>query len=126
MLMPMAKKSEQAPALAPEEAKVLIDRLDAVVRNFSGSFDELESALGMYLLGRHMGWKVLYLMHTKRTVAKYESILGINVREEFEEEGPGARRSLAFTAALGLSNFWKVVSGEHKLDLEREQRKHID
>ena len=29
----------------------------------------------MYMIGRHFGWKVLYLIHTKKTIAKYEGIL---------------------------------------------------
>jgi hypothetical protein len=122
----MAKKKEQAPPLSPAEAKEAFDRLDAVIQRFSGPLDELEAALGMYLLGRHVGWKVLYLIHTKRTVAKYEAILGIDVRSEFQEEGPGASRSLAFSAAKQFSNFWKVVSGEQKLDLDRDQRRSFE
>ena len=77
----------------------------------------------MYVLGRHVGWKVLYLVHSKRTVPKYEAILGINVREEFADAGPEAERSLGYRAAQVLSNFWKVVSGETKLDIERDQRR---
>lgn len=121
----MPKPREYAPPLQPDDAKRLSDRLDKVVKDFTGQFDELESAVGMYLLGRHVGWKVLYLLHSKRTIAKYEAILGVNVREEFPEEGPGAARSVAYLAAQKFSNFWKVVSGEQKIDVDREHRKTI-
>lgn len=79
----------------------------------------------MYMLGRHVGWKVLYLIHTKRTIARYEEILGINVREEFAPEAADADRSLAWRIAKNVSNFWKVVSGEEKLGLEREERRTL-
>lgn len=82
------------------------------VLNFEGQFDELEKALGMLRLGHHVGWKPLVLIHSKRTVAKYEDILGIKLREVFPEEGPSADRSLAYKIARQLSNFWKAVSGE--------------
>jgi len=99
--------------------------MDEVIRNFRGGLDELESALGMYMIGRHFGWKVLYLIHTKKTVAKYEKILGIVAREEFESETVDSHRSLGFQAASALSNFWKVVSGDEKLPLDREQRRSL-
>jgi hypothetical protein len=40
--------------------------------------DELEQALGMYALGHHVGLNVLGLVHNKRTIRKYEKILGIS------------------------------------------------
>ena len=42
------------------------------------------------------------------------------------EVGPEAHRALAFRAAETLSNFWKVVYGETKLDLERDQRRMME
>ncbi|MHB1668340.1 hypothetical protein [Thiomonas sp.] len=121
----MTKARRHAPPLEAEEAKRLLERIDKAMHDFKGQLDELESAVGMCVLGRHVGWKVLYLVHSKKTVAKYEAILGIKIREEFPEVGPEAERSLAFKAVQAVSNFWKVVSGEHKLELDREQRRTI-
>ena len=59
------------------------DLFDRAAANFTGGADELESAIGMYVLGRHFGWRVLYIIHSKKTVAKYEQILDIEVRKEF-------------------------------------------
>jgi len=89
---------------------------DRAVQNFRGTTDELESAIGMFVLGRHFGWKVLYIVHSKKTVKKYEDILGISVRDEFKEEEPEASRSMGYTIAKTFSNFWKVVSGDEKVD----------
>lgn len=113
----------QAPALSAEKAKEMSDRFDEVLRGYRGDAGELESAIGMYFLGRHLGWKPLYIIHSKKTVAKYEEILGINVREEFPEEGPASERSMGYRVAKGFSNFWKVVSGEEKID--RADRKEM-
>lgn len=114
--MAKSPKRPRAPALTPEEAQRISELLDRAVAKFTGDIGELESALGMYVMGRHVGWRVLYIMHSKKTVAKYEEILGINVREEFPEEGPDADRSVGYTIAKKFSNFWKVVSGEEKID----------
>lgn len=97
--------------------------MDEAILNFHGALDELEGALGMYMLGRHFGWKVLYIVHSKKTVRKYEQILGIDVRTEFEAETPDSVRSNGYRLAQAFSNFWKVVSGEEKID--RSERKLI-
>jgi hypothetical protein len=121
----MPPKKRPPPTFTPEQAARAAEVVQGAVQRFGGSFDELESALGMYMLGRYVGWKVLFLMHSKRTIRKYEQILDIRVRDEFDEEGSESDRSLAYTAAKTLSNFWKIVSGEAKLDLEKDERKHF-
>jgi hypothetical protein len=122
----MAKKPKQ-PIENLDEAKlarfgqVLQDAVD----RFDGQTDELEAALGMYALGHYVGWKVLVLVHSKKTIRKYEQILGITVREEFPEEGSQSHRSRALSIAKTLSNFWKAVSGEDK-SIDRTERKLLE
>lgn len=92
---------------------------------FSGQLDEFEAAVGMMHLGHHLGWKPLVLIHNKRTIRKYEEILDINIREMFKDEGPSAERSMGYSVAKKLGNFWKAVSGELKDDQLREQRREL-
>jgi hypothetical protein len=104
------KKTELIPA---EEAKARHDLMDQVIFNFAGDFSELEGALGMYMIGRHFGWKVLYIIHSKKTIRKYEEILGIAVRDVFPEVGPDAERSNGYRAVQHATNFWKsITSGQ--------------
>lgn len=93
--------------------------------NFHGMIDEYEAAVGMMHLGHHLGWKPLVLIHNKRTIRKYEEILGIDIREMFPEEGPSADRSLGYSIAKKLGSFWKAVSGELKDDSLRTQRREL-
>lgn len=75
---------------------------------------ELERAIDMLFVDRQLGWKVLYLTHSKATIRKYEEIVDIKVRDFFPEVGSHARRSMGWKIAEKLSNFWKEVSGnEH-------------
>jgi hypothetical protein len=92
---------------SPEE---LVAIADEATKNFKGQFPELESAIGMLFTGRKVGWKVLYLVHSKSTIRKYEEILGIKVREFFPEVGPLAHKSVGWMIAQKLSNFWKEVT----------------
>ena len=110
-------KSKVMP-VAADEAKRIIDKLDEAIKHHQGGIDIVEQAVGMYLVGRHFGWRVLYLVHSKRTIRKYEEILGIKVQEEFPEVGTDADRSVAWLAAKKVSNFWKAVSGDVRLEVE--------
>lgn len=92
---------------------------------FKGQFDELEAALGLLHLGDHLGWKPLVLIHNKRTIRKYEEILGIVVREFFVPEGPSADRSIGYSIAKKIGNFWKAVSGEEKSDDLKAHRREL-
>ena len=118
-----AKKRVSATLTTAQQLRAA-EVIKSAMERFSGNFDELESAVGMYMVGHYVGWKVLVLVHSKRTVRKYEEILQIIIREEFPEEGLEATRSLALTIAKTVSNFWKVVSGEDKT-IAKEDRKQF-
>jgi hypothetical protein len=117
--MAKPKKRVHIPPLSPEEAYDLMKKLDQVVREFDGQFDELENALGMMLIGRLVGWKLLVLIHNKRSIRKYEEILGIKIREAFPEEGPLTHKSIAYELIKKLGKYWKAVSGETKVEDRR-------
>lgn len=104
----------------PERSEQLASIAHDALNRFMGTADELEKALGMLMLGDYFGWKVLVVIHNKRTVRKYEDILGITVRDFFPEEGPIALRSLGYSIAKDLGNFWKVVSGDISVEDRRE------
>lgn len=111
---------ERLALLSPEQKMQLQEIEDKAITHFSGTLDELESALGMLKMGHHFGWRVLYLIHSKKTIRKYEEILDIKIRDLFPEEGPSSDRSVGLAFAKNASNFWKVVSGDIKIDNRRE------
>lgn len=102
------------------EKAAAFDQAGKAVAGFSGSLEELEKAIGMLVLGYHFGWKVLLLVHSKRTIRKYEKILGIEIKEFFDAEGPSAKRSMGLDLAKKIGNFWQVVSGDIKVENRRE------
>ncbi len=118
-------KRPPTPALTPQQIAHGAELIQDAVNRFQGTTDELEAAIGMYWLGHYVGWKVLVLLHSKRTIRKYEEILNIVVREEFPPDGSESDRSLAYAASKKLSNFWKAVSGEAKA-FEPNQRKLLE
>lgn len=88
------------------------DMITRAIKDFSGYMPTLEGAIGCYFAGKELGWKPMLLMHEKRTIKKYEEILGINFREELPEEGRWAKKSMGWEASKKISNFWKAVKGE--------------
>ena len=96
--------------------------MDKAIRQTGLHLDELESALGMYMIGFHFGWKVLHVIHSKKTIAKYETILGIKVRDTFPEYGPDADRTNAYKIIQSVSNFWKLVSGDERSPIDVDKR----
>jgi len=116
------KTKEEKLAKLSEAEKRQLDEIEAhAIAEFEGQFDELEAALGMLRMGHHVGWKILYLVHSKRTIRKYEDILGgIKVRDIFPEFGPSSYRSRAYIIVQGWTNFWKGISGEEKIEGRRE------
>ena len=100
----------------------LIDHFDQQIGEFKGQIPTLESAIGAFIVGRRFGWKVLYLVHDKKTIRKYEDILGVRFRDELDPEGDQSHRSLAFRLQEKVSNFWKAVSGELKVKYKGEER----
>lgn len=108
-------KTERLAKLSAGERQALENIEARAIANFQGSFPDLESALGMLRMGHHFGWRVIYLVHSKATVRKYEGILGIRVRDLFPDEGPSSHRSAGFKIAQSVGNFWKIVSGAVKV-----------
>lgn len=92
----------------------LVSFLDKKAQKFKGQINELESAIGMVFLGRNYGWKVVYLVHSRRTVNKYEKLLDIDVKTSFPETTKFSDRSLAYKIAKTLGNFWKATKGEYE------------
>jgi len=114
------EKKYSIPEISNDEAQELIQMVNKASLRFKGDLGELESAIGMLFMGRLYGWRVLVLIHNKRTIRKYEETLGIKAREYFPEEGPLVGKSVGYKIAQSLGKFWKVVSGEVKIEGRRD------
>ena len=113
-------KSEVIANLTEKQRQQLLDIQESAIAAFTGQLDELESALGMLSMGHHFGWKVLYLIHSKKTIRKYEVILDIKIRDIFPEKGPSSYRSYGLSLAEIIGNFWKVAGGDIKIPDRRK------
>lgn len=90
----------------------LVRLIDKSIMKFHGNSEELQNAIGALMLGRKTGWRVLFLIHSPKSIKKYETILGIEFRGIMPEVGPKAKDSIAWKIAQTVTNFWKLVKGE--------------
>lgn len=91
----------------------LISHLDQGMRSYKGDLTQLERAIGAYLVGRKFGWKIMMLVHDRKTIAKYGEILGLNFQETLPAEGELASKSIGWAALKKVSSFWRAVKGEY-------------
>jgi hypothetical protein len=91
----------------------LLAHIDEQVRTFQGDLTQLERAIGALIAGRQFGWKVLLLVHDRKTIAKYGAILKIDFKEVLPAEGKFAHKSFAWVATQKVASFWKAVKGEY-------------
>ncbi len=99
-----------------ERSQELLERFDKLCETFAGDITDLERAIGVYFVGRRIGWKILYILHDKKTLKKYEKILGIEFKNEFAEFEDQAKRSNIYRVLQKVTNFWKAVSGAISID----------
>lgn len=129
---PKLTREQKLAKLTAAQRTQLAEIEDQAFADFTGDWNELESALGMLRTGHHVGWKVLYIVHSKKTIRNYERILtGLSknpvvIRDLFPPTGPSSYRSFAFRVADAASNFWKVVSGDAPEKIDREKRQQIE
>ncbi len=90
------------------------------IAKYTGQIPTLETAIGMLFIGDHFGWRALSIIHSKRTIRKYEQILDIKIKDFFPEETKTSDRSIGYATSKKISNFWKAVSGEIKIDKKQE------
>jgi hypothetical protein len=125
----MAKKpirKSKTPLPTVEESISRYAFMDHVIRQPGMNIDELERALGMYMVGHHFGWKVLHVIHSRATIRKYEAILGISIIDTFDEIGPDADRTNAFKIIQSVSSFWAWIVGNEKLPIDFDKRTFSD
>lgn len=117
------KKLENLQKMVPRsmdrEAELIRIEREAIA-DFKGVLDDLEAALGVLRIGDYIGWKLLLIIHNKRTIRKYEEILNIKIKEFFPDEGSQTSRSNAYKIAKAIGSFWKIVSGDIKVENRRE------
>jgi len=111
----MAKRNEIAVTSAKVTRKWIekSDDLDVICRaweNYAGSTEVLEGAIGALLFGRLAGYNALRIIHSWRTLKKYEKILDVTFAEVLPADTADSDRVNGVRYAKKFKAFWKAVA----------------
>lgn len=87
----------------------LLAVIEKALDGYKGQVGVIEQAVGVLVLGRLLGWRVMYLVHGGQTLNRYQDILGVKFRDVLPDTGRAAQKSVAWRIVSGVGKFWDVV-----------------
>lgn len=98
----------------------LSEKVEQLAKEYKGQLDDLYAVVGMIVIGRHFGWKVIRLTSRRGHWALANKLFG-DVKKLLPERGLYAHRSVGLQIADTLGKFWEIVRGT--VSLPQEERK---
>ncbi|MCP4978376.1 MAG: hypothetical protein GY931_19695 [Maribacter sp.] len=105
------KTNERLFDLDPEVEQTILKS----VKDFRGIMTTMESAVGAVVIGQHLGWRGLKMLHNPSTYNKYEKLLGIKFKDICPEETKYSKRLLGIAISKQVGAFWDIVMGRRKV-----------
>lgn len=96
--------------MTDEQMMVMIDR---VSRGYKGQLDDLTAAVGMLMVGRLYGWRVIRLVNSRRHWAHACKLFG-DLKVLLPETGECTHKSLGMTLIKGAGDYWDFIKGVEK------------
>lgn len=87
----------------------ILEAVDKALDGYKGQLPVIEQAVGALVLGRRLGWRVIYLVHGGQTINRYQAILGLKFRDALPEVGEAAHKSVAWQIVKAVGKFWDVI-----------------
>jgi hypothetical protein len=88
----------------------LMKKIDQVSGDFIGQCDDLYMIVGMIVVGRLYGWRVVRLTVSRSMWAKAVKLFG-DPKELMRERGKYAGKSVGLAVVDNLDAYWDVVKG---------------
>lgn len=107
-----------AKVITPEE---MIEKIDKVCKEYRGDGSKLLMIVGMLVVGRLYGWKVIRLIAPRRLWSIACEQFG-DLKELLPEEGRLAYKSVGFTIITRVGQFWDVIRGESNIDHDKRRK----
>lgn len=88
----------------------MLKRIDDVSTQYKGQIDVLLKSVGMIVLGRKFGWRVIRLVVSTTDWTKANKIFG-DLKEYMPERGVLAKKSVGLKMVDALDGYWDVIRG---------------
>jgi uncharacterized membrane protein YecN with MAPEG domain len=98
----------------------LMKKIDEVSEKFVGPIDDLYIAVGLIVVGRRFGWRVIRLCSSRKQWARSSKIFG-DLKEYMPERGFLARKSVGLKLVDKAYDYWAVVKGSVSLPMKKRK-----
>ena len=98
----------------------LMAKIEEETEKYHGQIDHLYEAVGMVVVGRLTGWRVMRLVSSRRCWAAASKVFG-DPKEWMPERGRFAHRSLGLKIVDKVGGYWDFIAGHKSIDL-RERK----
>lgn len=106
------RRAKHDAALEAIEFPDFSKKIKKAFTNYSGDFTVFESAMGALLLGVMIGWRPLFIIHSPKTIKRYEKILNIEFKQILQETvDPLSSRSRGYQVVAAFDKFWPAATG---------------
>lgn len=99
----------------------VIKKIEKVSAEFKGQLDDLQAAVGLILVGRLYGWRVLRLSASRRHWKVTCDLFGGDLKEILPERGVLAHKSLGLKIVDTGHDYWEVVKG-HQVVVSKDRK----
>ena len=89
----------------------LLEKVDEVIVQFRGQIDDLSGAVGLVMLGRMFGWRVVRLTLPRRTWATATKLFDCDLKQLLPERGRYAHKSLGLNIVDQIGGYWDFIRG---------------
>lgn len=104
----------------------LMTKIENALKEYQGPADNFYEAVGMVVVGRLTGWRVMRLVSSRRCWSMATRIFG-DPKEWMPKDGDYGYKSLGLKIAERLGGYWDFVSGKKARDLlPLEDRKMME
>ncbi len=93
----------------------LMKKIDEVSTEFKGQIDDLQAAIGIVMVGRLYGWRVMRLTSSRRHWMVTCRLFG-DLKEILPERGVLAHKSLGLKIVDTFADYWDVINGNVSRD----------
>lgn len=100
--------------------KELFEKIDDVSGQFVGQLDDLYKVVGMIVMGRLFGWRVVRLVSTPLLWRSATRLFG-DPKELMPERGKYAYKSIGLRVVDEMGDYWNVIKGVNPVPAEKKK-----
>lgn len=102
----------------------LMKLIENIVKDYTGQADHLYEAIGMVVVGRLFGWRVMRLVSSRRCWMLASKMFG-DLKEFLPERGRYAHKSIGLELVDRIGGYWDFIRGSKSSAPIQEDRKTI-